>query len=292
MLLDSFEYIKPDSLMGALDVLDQLKNEETRVLAGGTDLIPRLRARAEHVKYLVDLADSGLDQIVFDKDQASIGALVTFATLCRSAEILERLPAIAEAAGQIGAVQCRTLATIGGNLCSGVPSLDSAPSLLVLDAKFRLKSKHKERLVRAEEFFVSPRRTVLEPGEIMTEIVVPLQNEFKASFFRLGRRKALTLAIVNAAAGVEVRNGGDIAQVRIALGAVAPTPIRAHKAEQILQGQGITQELLAEAADLAATEISPISDIRASANYRRKISAVLVRRALECAIRQSVGQCK
>ncbi len=289
MLLDSFEYIRPVSLMKTLDVLDQLKNEKMRVLAGGTDLIPRIRAQAEHVQYLVDLADSGLDQILIEKNQISIGAQVTFAKLCSSPEVLRALPALAEAAAQIGAVQCRSLATIGGNLCSAVPSMDSAPPLLVLDASFRLKSKYRERLVPAEEFFVGPRRTALEPGEIMAEIVVPLQDGFKARFVRLGRRKALTLAIVNVAAGVSVRNGGDIAQARIALGAVAPTPIRAHKAEQVLQGQKITPELLAEAAHLAATETSPISDLRASADYRRKISVVLVRRALENAIWQSAG---
>ena len=128
---------------------------------------------------------------------------------------------------------------------------------------------------------------MLQPGEILTEVLVPLREEFKAKFLRMGRRKALTLSIVNAAAGVAVEDGGGIGCARIALGAVAPTPIRAYKAEQLLQGQRITPRLLAEAAAIAVTETSPISDLRASADYRRKISAVLVRRALENAIEQT-----
>jgi CO/xanthine dehydrogenase FAD-binding subunit len=288
VLLESFDYIKPTSLIEALNVLDQLKNEQVRVLAGGTDLIPRLRAQAEHVKYVVDLADCGLDQIEFQRDQASIGALTTFATLCRSWKVQEKLPALIESSAQIGATQCRTLATIGGNVCSAVPSLDSAPSLLVLDAKFRLQSKHGERLVPAEEFWLAPRRTVLEPGEILTHILVPLHDDFTASFIRMGRRKALTLAIVNAAAGVTMRDNGEISEVRIAIGAAAPTPIRAHQAEEVLQGRKVTSALIERAAAVAVTETKPISDIRASADYRRKITAVLVRRALERALEQSV----
>jgi carbon-monoxide dehydrogenase medium subunit len=287
MLLKSFEYVKPNSLAAVLDVLDELKDKKSSVLAGGTDLIPWLRAKAKEAEYLVDLEDAGLNQIAFDKDNARIGAMVTFATLCQHPEVGKKLPSIAEAAGQVGAVQTRTLATIGGNLCAGVPSLDSAPSLLVLDAQFRLQSKGKERMVPAEKFFLGPRRTVLQPGEIMTEIVIPIQAVFRASFQRMGRRRALTLSIVNCAAGVSLGGGSEIAKARIALGAVAPTPIRAYKAEQLLQGSMVTPELLAEAAAMAATETSPIGDLRASADYRRKISAVLVRRALENAIEQT-----
>ena len=124
---------------------------------------------------------------------------------------------------------------------------------------------------------------MLQPGEVLTEIIVPLREDFTASFLRMGRRKALTLSIVNAAAGLAVY-GQQISEARIALGAVAPTPIRAYKAEQLLCGRKVTSELFAEAAAVAATEISPISDLRASADYRRQISVVLVRRALEIAL--------
>ncbi|MGD0973612.1 MAG: xanthine dehydrogenase family protein subunit M [Candidatus Korobacteraceae bacterium] len=285
MLLNTFEYLKPTSLGEALSVLDELKEKKTQVLAGGTDLIPWLRGRVKDVDYLIDLADTGLDHILFDDDQgqARIGAMVTFTALCEHPEVRRRLPSVAEAALQVGAVQTRNQATIGGNLCSAVPSLDGAPSLLVLGATLRLQTQGSERLIPIEQFFLGPRRTVLQPGEVLTEIVVPLREDFTASFLRMGRRKALTLSIVNVAAGLAM-DGQQVSQARIALGAVAPTPIRAYKAEQLLQGRKMAPELFAEAAAVAATEISPISDLRASADYRRKISVVLVRRALEIAL--------
>ncbi len=287
MLLNTFEYLKPASLGEALSVLDGLKEKKTQVLAGGTDLIPWLRGRVKDVDYLIDLADTGLDHILFDSDsneaQARIGATVTFTALCEHPQVQRRLPAIAEAALHVGAVQTRNQATIGGNLCSAVPSLDGAPALLVLGATLRLQAQGSERLVPIEQFFLGPRRTLLQPGEILTEIIVPLRQDFTASFLRLGRRKALTLSIVNAAAGLAM-DRQQVSEARIALGAVAPTPIRAYKAEQLLKGQKLTPQLFAEAAAVAATETSPISDLRASADYRRKISVVLVRRALEIAL--------
>lgn len=275
-----------------MDALEHLKGAKLRVLAGGTDLIPRLRAQVESPQYLLDLADCGLDRIVVEQGQIRIGALVSFAAICRHRVIQEQLPALYESSVQIGATQCRTLATIGGNLCSAVPSADSAPPLIALDAKLQLRSKSGERLVPAEDFFVSPRRTVLAPEEILTEIVVPLNEDFRASFLRIGRRKALTLAIVNAAAGVRLLDNSVVADARIALGAVAPTPIRARRAEKVLQNELVTKELIAHAADVAVTETSPISDLRASAEYRRKITAVLVRRCLGNAIAQSMRVCR
>ncbi len=283
MLLNTFEYLKPTSLGNALSVLDELKGKNMQVLAGGTDLVPWMRARVKEVDLLVDLADTGLDYIVCDQDNARIGATVTFGALSEDPEIQQKLPAIAEAAHVVGAVQTRNLATIGGNLCSAIPSSDGAPSLLALGAKLHLQSLGKERLVPIEEFFLGPRRTVLQPGEVLTEIIVPLQEGFTASFLRMGRRNALTLSIVNVASGFAL-DGQQVTEARIALGAVAPIPMRATKAEQFLKGQQLATGLFAEAAAIAATEISPISDLRASADYRRKIAAVFVRRTLENAL--------
>ncbi len=290
MLLNTFEYVKPNDLGELLRVLDELKHKKMQVMAGGTDLIPALRDRSKQPEYVVDLTGAQLSSVIFEPDQVRIGALVTFARLCRDPELCEKLPALAEAAAHVGAVQCRNLATIGGNVCSAVPSLDSAPPLMASGAKFRLQSVGRERLVPAEEFFLGPRRTVLQPGEILTEIVVPLEKGFHASFVRQGRRKALTLSIVNAAAGLATAPGGEIALARIALGAIAPTPIRARRAEAVLVGRRPAPELLAEAAAVAVTETSPISDMRASADYRRHLTAVLVRRALERALARLRGE--
>ncbi len=286
MLPSTFEYLKPPDLTGTLAVLDQLKDKKVEVLAGGTDLIPMLRSGMRKPDYVIDLADTGLDDLIFEGDRLRIGALVTFTALCEHPGIRRKLPAIVEAAIEVGAVQCRNLATIGGNVCNAVPSLDSGPPLLALGASFRLQSKGKERVVRSEEFFVSPRRTVLQPGEILTEIIVPLEERFRAHFLRFGRRKALTLSIVNGAVGLATNGRREIVNARIALGAVAPTPIRAYKTEQLLHGRKVSSELLAQAASMAATDISPISDLRASAEYRRKLTTVLVGRALEHVLRQ------
>lgn len=284
MSVTTFEYLTPGGLPNVLLLLDELKAEKVSVLAGGTDLIPGLRRGTKEAAYVVDLRGAGLDHLVFDEGQARIGAMVTFARLSRHPEALRWLPALAEAAAKVGGVQTRTLATIGGNLCEAVPSNDAGPPLLAHDASVRLQAKGRERLVAVEEFFIGPRRTVLEPGEILTEIVVPLRADFRARFLRAGRRQSLTLSVVCVAAGVALRDGGQITTARIALGAVAPTPIRARKAERILEGRTVTRELLAEAAATAATETSPITDLRASAEYRRTLSRVLVRRALEEAV--------
>jgi carbon-monoxide dehydrogenase medium subunit len=162
MLLNTFEYLKPASLGEALSVLDDLKEKKAQVLAGGTDLIPWLRGRIKDVDYLIDLADTGLDHILFDSDlgQVRIGAMVTFAALWEHPELRLKLPAIAEAALQVGAVQTRNQATIGGNLCSAVPSLDGAPALLVLGATLGLQAQGKQRLVPIEQFFLGSRQTV------------------------------------------------------------------------------------------------------------------------------------
>jgi CO/xanthine dehydrogenase FAD-binding subunit len=290
MLLNSFDYVRPDGLGELLEVLDHLKQKKTHVLAGGTDLIPALRDKTKEADHIVDLSGASLDGLVFEKTQARIGSLVTFARLCRDVEMWTKLPAVAESASQVGAVQCRNLATIGGNLCSAIPSLDSAPPLMALDATLRLQSKAGERLVAIDEFFLGPRRTVLQPGEILTEILVPIEPGYAASFLRLGRRKALTLSIVNAAAGLALDQDGRVAKARIALGAVAPTPVRARKAEEILLSRHPTAQLVAEAAAAVVGEISPISDLRGSADYRRKTSVVLVRRALETSLGRLRGE--
>jgi len=286
MLLDTFDYIRPNGLAEVLKVLDDLKHARAQVIAGGTDLIPALRDRATQADHVVDLSGASLDTLVFERGEARIGPLVTFARLCEDRDVAAKLPALARAAALVGAVQCRNLATIGGNLCSAVPSLDSAPTLIAHDAKLRLQSRAGERVLPVEEFFVGPRRTVLAPGEILTEILVPIDPSFAVTFEKLGRRKALTLSLVNAATGLALDANGRVAKARIALGAVAPTPVRARAAERILEGQAPARERLAEAAAAVTSDIAPISDLRASADYRRKMSVVLVRRALE----QSLGR--
>jgi len=275
----------------ALDLMERYGSEGVVLLAGGTDLIPAMRRGAVAGNYLLDLAGLGLDTIEESEGEIRLGALATFNSLLRSKPVQVRLPVLAQAASQIGAVQTRSLATIGGNLCSAVPSLDSAPALMVLGARLRLVSKQEERVIAIENFFLGPRSTVRRADEILTEIIVPLPGTtFGAGFLKHGRRKALTLAVVNAACALRPNESGEIGEVRIALGAVAPVPFRVCRAETLLVGERPSSELFAKAAFVAGEETSPLSDLRASAGYRRALSEVLVRRALHYAWREATGE--
>jgi len=283
-------YIRPSDLSKALEALEE-HGPGARVIAGGTDLIPSMRARTQLPSCLVDIQGLGLDTITRTEGFVRIGATCTFSELARSGIIREMFPVLREAASAIGAVQTRNLATIGGNLSSAVPSCDSAPALYVLKARLTLISLRQQRVIPVEEFFQGPRRTVLAPAEILAWIDIPVPPDRSGSaFLKIGRRKALTLAIVNAAASVCVaKDGSTVEDATISLGAVAPTPLRARKAEALLKGYMWSEELVKEAAWVASGETSPISDIRASADYRRELCKVLVRRALMHAWKRALG---
>lgn len=286
---DTIEYIIPQTVAEALSVLAQ---EGAHPLAGGTDLLVSMRAGISTPVRLVDLAGLGLNYIREENDIIRIGATTTFSEILASDYIAEALSCLTEASAQIGAMQCRNVATIGGNLCSAVPSADSAPPLLVLDAMVRVATAGGERSLTLEEFFAGPKQTVLQRGELLTEIRVPTPPPRTGTrFYKLGRRRAMTLAVVNAAARISVeKDTRTVRYARIALGAVAPTPIRARAAEALLEGRPISEAAIEEAATRAANETSPISDLRASAAYRRAMSRVLVKRALTDAWRRATGE--
>lgn len=282
-----FSYYNPENLTEFLELLEKHKHEDAKVIAGGTDLIPLLRSSKIIINHVIDANNTGFNQIVDNLSEIRIGSLVTFNALIKNELIKKELPVLKEASSKVGAVQTRNIATIGGNLCSAVPSLDAGPPLMVLNANLRILSFHDERIVPIEEFFIGPRKTVLEKNEFLAEIIIPKKAGYATSFIKFGRRKALTLAIVNVAVAVKLDKNNRIEDCRISLGAVAPTPIRAYKAEENLIGQNVSEGLLEEAGIVASEEISPISDLRASADYRRHLTKVLVKRALKNAIRQT-----
>ena len=192
-------------------------------------------------------------------------------------------PALVDAAHAIGAVQTRNLGTLGGNLITGVPSMDSGPTLIALEALVTILGPAGRQQMPLAEFFVGPRKNVLKPDELLAEIVIPKQNLGKpAHFLKFGLRKGQALALVNVAASLWVEGDTQVCGApRIALGAVAPTIIRALKAEAYLENRPITPEAMAEAGRIAVGDARPISDFRASAEYRRDLIAVLTKRALE-----------
>ena len=255
-----------------------------RILAGGTDLLVDLKSSPHTPRVVIDISRAEDLKIIARTDEGlSIGALVTHAEIMRSPLIREMFPALAEAAHSIGAVQTRNLGTLGGNLVTGVPSMDSGPTLLALDALVTVAGPAGRRQMPLGEFFVAPRKTALQPAELLAEIVIPRQNLGKpAQFLKFGLRKGQALALVNVAASLWVDWDTNVfVAPRIALGAVAPTVIRASKAEALLEGRAVTPEAMAEAGRMAAGEARPINDFRASAAYRRELIAVLTKRALE-----------
>ncbi len=284
--MNVIDFVCARDALHAVQLLAQ-RGASARLLAGGTDLLPDLKQGAPGSAALVDISRAeDLKGIELTADGLRIGAGVTHAEIIASALIREHVPALAEAARAIGAVQTRNLGTIGGNLAAGVPCMDSGPGLIVLDARVRIAALGGFRTLPLSELLIGPRRTALQPAEVLVEIVVPREHLGRAcAFLKFGLRKGQALALVNAAASMRVdRERGVFIGPRIALGAVAPTVIRALQAEAYLDNRVISAQSMAEAGRIAASEARPISDFRASAQYRRDIAAVLTRRVLEAAL--------
>ena len=285
--LPRMDYLKPATLAEALDVLDESRHVRCVAYAGGTDVIPRLKARSLNPpEVLVDL--KGIRELDFiscdDHSGLRIGALATISSLVASESVRQKYPALVQGAASIASAHIQNRATLIGNICSAVPSADSAPALLCLGARVICLSKGGERTVELDQFFIGPNATSLRPGEIVKEIHVPPAIEGnRGVYIKLSPRSRMDLAVVGVAA-VVLKDRGTFGDVRIGLGAVAPTPMRAVKAEQRLKGEAISEEAILEASTLAARECEPIDDHRASAAYRRMMVEVLVKRAIQQAL--------
>ena len=271
-------FYQPKSVREAVRLLH---SGSGRVLAGGTDLA-LLRDRS--VRFLVDVQHLGLDYIRRDGHGCDIGAACTMSALERS-PIVRGLASgiLARAAATCGSIQIRNMATVGGNLANGSPAADTATPLLAMDASVVVQTQSGRRRMTLREFFALPLKRRLNGG-LLVQIFVP-KNKGRAgwSFQKFGRTET-DIAVVNVAAGLGIARDGTCAWSRIALGAVAPAPMRADQAEAVLVGKALTRALIDRAAESVAREVQPITDQRASAEYRREISQVLTRRALrECA---------
>ena len=278
----AFELLSAENARHAAALLAE-HGPSARLLAGGTDLLVELKSAPAVPRLIIDLSRAeDLKRIAVTEEGLSIGALVTHAQIMRSPLIRDEAPVLVDAAHAIGAAQTRNLGTLGGNLVTGVPSMDSGPALFALDAQLTLVRATGRRRLAISDFFVGPRKSVLEPDELLSEILIPAASLRKpARFEKVGLRKGQALALVNVAASMWIDwDTHSFVTPRIALGAVAPTVMRAHSAEALLEGQPVTLEAMAEAACLAAGEARPIDDFRASAWYRRDLVAVLARRAL------------
>ena len=285
---NKFEYLRPSSIGAALDFVAKYGNEAA-IFAGGTDLLIGMRAGEIKPRYVIDIrAIPGLSQIKYENGTLSLGAAVTWSALAKSEPIQQEFDIFVEAADVFGSPQIRNMATIGGNICSASPSCDMGPPLLVLDAKITAVSGKGERGIPVKEFFLGRRQSSLERGEILKEIQIGTPSKNMGTAFLKIRRSGVDIAIVNVAAAVTVREN-RFEDVRIALGGVAPKPMRALKAEEQLKGKACTDENVEKVAETASGETSPISDVRASAEYRMEVSKVLVRRAIRNALEKVGG---
>jgi carbon-monoxide dehydrogenase medium subunit len=281
--LPKFEYHAPASLDEALDHLSR-HGDKAKVFAGGTDLLVSMKKREILPQHLINLKGiQALKNMHYDKKRGlKIGGLVTLGELERSTIVREKFGTLWDAVSVMAAPQIRSLATIGGNLCSAVPSADTAPPLVALGASVTLAGKNGERTLLVEDFFKGPEASVLNPDEILSHVSIP--NPPKNSggtYLKLMRRNAMDLALVGVAASLRLDGGKRVCkEVRIALGAVAPTPMRALKAEEVLMNKEADEHLAMEAGKVAAQEARPISDIRASKEYRTEMVRVLTKRAV------------
>jgi carbon-monoxide dehydrogenase medium subunit len=274
-----FEYFEPETLEDAIELLSKY-GREAKVLAGGTDLLVKMKQRVIEPKYIINI--KRIRELAFierREDYVAIGAATKLRTLEKSELIRTKFPALYEAIKSMAGIQVRNMATIGGNLCNASPAADTAPPLLVLDAKLKLLSKEGVRVISIGDFFIGPGRTILKPNELLTEILIPYSDEGVASAFIKIARTAMDLAKVNVAASLKTENE-VITDVKIALGSVAPTPIRAFEAEKSLIGKEYNEENVRIAAEIASKEIKPITDIRSTAEYRREVTKVIVRDVL------------
>ncbi len=276
--LPKFNYFSPSSLGETFQLLKDY-GDRARLLAGGTDLLAQMKKRAVLPEVIIDLNNaSELSLIELADGHLHIGGLVRLAEIGKSPTIREKVPALYKAISVLASPQIRNRATIAGNLCNASPAADTAPPLLVLSASVKLESADGERSVPLSEFFLGPGHTVARPDEVLTKVIVPIQ-EGVSTFIKLGRRKAFTLSLVSAAAFARIDNR-KFREVRVALGAVGPTPIRVYRVEEALKGKEVSEENIEKAAALVKEDCCPITDVRASAEYRTEMSYVLTKRAL------------
>lgn len=273
------EYVVPQSVGEAVEALSE--SPKARVIAGGTDLMVGLRAGHIRPTRLVDITRiQELTGISTQNGSLRIGAATKIDEILHHPTVRSEYPALVDAGQLLGGWQIQNMATLAGNLCNASPAAEMSGPLLVLDAEVEVMGPSGERRIPLGEFWTGPGKTVLEPAEILTTIVIPGKVSGRLSAYqRVDIRHSVDIALVSSAVGVELSEG-KVQLARIALGAVAPTVIRVTEAEAYLQGRTLSEEVLDKVEDLAEAAAVPITDVRASAEYRSAMAGVLARRVL------------
>lgn len=276
-MIKDFEHFAPKTLDEALTLLDKYR-DECKVIAGGQSLIVLMRHGLVAPKYVIDIKRiSELNYIRPEKDGLKIGALTTHRAIEKSPVMKNGLNVLAEMESRLSYIQTRNWGTIGGNLSTGAAVGDPAPVLMALNASVKTASVRGERNMPLEDFFLDYHKTALEPGELLTEIQIPVVPPHTGTAYNKFNIIEGHAAIVGVAVSITLKSDDDVCNdVRIALGASAPTPMRAKKAEEVLRGKKVTNALLKKAGETAMAEAKPISDISASDEYRRELVRVMV----------------
>ena len=276
-------YHSPNEMSDLLALVDT-HGTSARVVAGCTDFIPSIRTGRwcfEQELNLIDISKMPvLNQIEKTDDVLKIGAGVSLTRILESPEVKAGCPVLAQAVEQMASLQVRNTATMGGNICMASPAADTVPPLLVSDAWVMIHDADGEHKVQLSDFFTGPGRSVLKKGQVLTHICIPVKTANEVAWFqKIGTRTAVIISVVSAAVRVSVTKG-MCQTARIALGSVAPTPVRVAEAEQFLEGKPLDGQVIAECARIAAQAISPISDLRSSKEYRKDVAQTLVKRSI------------
>ncbi len=284
---DSSSYFRPKSKEGLLQILRDYEEDFT-IIAGGTDLLVEHYQNLYKIDRWLDLNwVSEFKEIKIYDDKVEIGSMVTHERLYKLDKIKELYPVIQQAAADVGSPQIRSRGTIGGNIVTSSPAGDLLPPLLVYDAKLKLISKEGERVVDANEFFTGPKRNVMENGEIVEKIILPLRDEkYKGAWVKVGKRKALVISSISLALNLVFDEDEKIKESRICIGSAAPVPLRIESAEEQLLDKKASKVKIDEVAQIVADEISPIDDIRGTAKYRRQVAFNITKSALNEVINQ------
>jgi carbon-monoxide dehydrogenase medium subunit len=289
MAISGVKLHSPQTLPDALKLMSEL--EDARCLAGGTDLLVDLRQGLSTAKHLISLHEIKELKVIEERaGKIQIGAMVTPAQILSSALVSRYNPALAEAAGSLASSQIRSMATIGGNIASAVPSADLPPPLMAAGASVQLRCLNSTREIFLHEFFRGPRETTCRTGEVLTFVFLPLPPpKTGIAYKKIMLREANAIAVASVAARMTLK-AGKIDQAAVVLGAVAPTPLVASKTAEFLMNKTPSESLFQKAASIAKEEGKPISDIRGSLWYRRELVRVLTLRALTEAWRRVRGQ--
>jgi CO/xanthine dehydrogenase FAD-binding subunit len=277
------QYFAPQQIEEALEILSKYE-KEIKVIAGGTDLLIQYYDRLYEVSSWLDLKNiKELKEIEIHQDQIEIGAMVTHTQLEKSEDIKKYFPILSQAAADIGSPQIRNRGTIGGNIVNASPAGDLLAPLMAYDAQFKLLSVQGEKIVPAEEFFIGPKKTILEPAQLLTRIILPLPSERTyGSWIKIGKRKALIIATITLALLVEMaEDNKTIEDVKTCLGSVAPTPIKIKEVREKMIGKKFSELDFNQLGQIVEGKISPIDDIRGTREYRKDVAKNIMINALE-----------